>query len=97
MGVTDIDDKIIMRAAEKGINFRELSKFYEDEFFNDLEMLNVTMPHLSCRVTEYIPQIIQFIANILAKNKAYVAKDGKFLLLLYAYLYNTYFLILHII
>ncbi|XP_043664415.1 probable cysteine--tRNA ligase, mitochondrial isoform X3 [Vespula pensylvanica] len=76
MGVTDIDDKIIMRAAEKGTNFKELSKFYEDEFFNDLEMLNITMPHLSCRVTEYIPQIIQFIANILAKNKAYVAKDG---------------------
>lgn len=78
MGVTDIDDKIIKRAIEDGKDFRELSKFYESEFFNDLEMLNVTMPYLSCRVTEYMPQIIQFIANILAKNKAYVAKDGTF-------------------
>ncbi|XP_047343945.1 probable cysteine--tRNA ligase, mitochondrial isoform X5 [Vespa velutina] len=77
MGVTDIDDKIIKRAVEEGTDFKELSKFYENEFFNDLEMLNITMPHFSCRVTEYMPQIIQFIANILAKNKAYVAKDDK--------------------
>ncbi|XP_035717122.1 probable cysteine--tRNA ligase, mitochondrial isoform X1 [Vespa mandarinia] len=76
MGVTDIDDKIIKRAVEEGKDFKELSKFYENEFFNDLEMLNITMPHFTYRVTEYMPQIIQFIANILVKNKAYVAKDG---------------------
>ncbi|XP_043492051.1 probable cysteine--tRNA ligase, mitochondrial [Polistes fuscatus] len=76
MGITDIDDKIIKRAAEKGIDFRELSKFYENEFFNDMEILNVTMPYLNCRVTEYIPQIMEFITNILDKNGAYIAKDG---------------------
>ncbi|KAI4495452.1 hypothetical protein M0802_008666 [Mischocyttarus mexicanus] len=76
MGITDIDDKIIKRAAEEGTDCQVLSKFYENEFFNDMEILNVTMPYLSCRVTEYIPQIIQFITNILDKNGAYIGKDG---------------------
>ncbi|KOC70241.1 putative cysteine--tRNA ligase, mitochondrial [Habropoda laboriosa] len=41
-----------------------------------MEMLNVIKPHLYCRVTEYIPQIIQFIKGIIEKGNAYAVQDG---------------------
>ncbi|KAK2582631.1 hypothetical protein KPH14_004913 [Odynerus spinipes] len=76
MGITDIDDKIIRRSIKEGKDYRELSRFYEKEFFDDMRKLNVKAPYLSCRVTEYIPQIIKFISDILAKGGAYVASNG---------------------
>ncbi|XP_031831516.1 cysteine--tRNA ligase-like protein, mitochondrial isoform X2 [Nomia melanderi] len=76
MGITDIDDKIINRANETNQNFKTLSEHYEQEFIEDMKMLNVTKPNLYCRVTDFIPQIIKFINNILSKEKAYIGKSG---------------------
>ncbi|XP_076233789.1 cysteine--tRNA ligase-like protein, mitochondrial [Calliopsis andreniformis] len=76
MCITDIDDKIIMRSKESGQNYKHITQHYENEFVEDMEMLNVIKPHLYCRVTNYIPQIIQFVNNIVNKGNAYVVKDG---------------------
>ncbi|XP_066594395.1 probable cysteine--tRNA ligase, mitochondrial isoform X2 [Prorops nasuta] len=75
MGITDIDDKIIKRSNERGQDYLELTMFYENEFFNDMNKLNISKPYLSCRVSDYIPQIVQLIENILKKDGAYVIED----------------------
>ncbi|XP_076645259.1 cysteine--tRNA ligase-like protein, mitochondrial isoform X1 [Halictus rubicundus] len=76
MSVTNIDDKIINRANATSRNFEELSQHFETEFMEDMQMLNVWKPNLYCRVTDFIPQIIDFINNIVNKEGAYVGKDG---------------------
>ncbi|XP_068250061.1 probable cysteine--tRNA ligase, mitochondrial isoform X2 [Palaemon carinicauda] len=76
MGVTDIDDKIIKRANEKKVDFRELSKFYEEEFFADMDKLRVLRPSLAPRVTEHVPFIISFIQQIMDNKLAYIVSDG---------------------
>ncbi|XP_033335585.2 cysteine--tRNA ligase-like protein, mitochondrial isoform X1 [Megalopta genalis] len=76
MSVTDIDDKIINHAKTTNRNFQDISKHYEREFMEDMHMLNVSKPNLYCRVTDFIPEIINFIDNIVQKREAYVGKDG---------------------
>lgn len=76
MGITDIDDKIIKRAAESGKDFRDLSRHFEAEFFTDMSNLNIREPFLYCRVTDYVPQIIQFIEKLVANGYGYVTKTG---------------------
>ncbi|XP_043277271.1 probable cysteine--tRNA ligase, mitochondrial isoform X2 [Venturia canescens] len=76
MSITDIDDKIIQRSLGSKRDWKELTKSYEKEFFEDMEFLNVVPPYLYCRVTDYIPQIIHFVGKILATNSAYIGKDG---------------------
>ncbi|XP_015610175.1 probable cysteine--tRNA ligase, mitochondrial [Cephus cinctus] len=76
MSITDIDDKIIKRSIESGKSWKELTRFYEEEFFEDMQSLNVSKPYMFCRVSEYIPHIIKFVDNIVSKDGAYVTKDG---------------------
>ncbi|KAK7065347.1 Cysteine--tRNA ligase, mitochondrial [Halocaridina rubra] len=76
MGVTDIDDKIINRARELNIDFREIAKFYEEEFFADMDKLKVLRPSLAPRVTEHVPHIISFTQDIINNNMAYAVSDG---------------------
>lgn len=78
MGLTDIDDKIIKKANDSGQNWKSLTKHYEQEFFSDMKSLNVLRPFITCRVTDYIPQIIAFVEKIIAKDSGYVAKDGNY-------------------
>lgn len=77
MCITDIDDKIIAKSNETKQNYKHLTEYYENEFVQDMEMLNVAKPHIYCRVSDYVPQIIQFVQNIVNKEKAYILRDGK--------------------
>lgn len=72
MGITDIDDKILARAAEKGIHPSELSARYESEFWRDMTALGVSQPDAVLRVTEHIPDIIDYIQRILDNKLAYM-------------------------
>ncbi|XP_075227508.1 cysteine--tRNA ligase-like protein, mitochondrial [Lycorma delicatula] len=76
MGITDIDDKIIQKANEKNTDFSTISRKYEIEFYNDLENLGILMPTLFARVTDYIPNIIDFIKKIIAEGYAYITPSG---------------------
>jgi len=71
--ITDIDDKIIKRANEKGITFKELADFYIKRFFEDMEALGIKQNvDLFPRSSEYIPQIIEQIQTLIKKGYAYV-------------------------
>lgn len=71
MNITDLDDKIIRKANEEGVSFLELSRKYETEFFEDMKNLNVELPDVVTRVSEYIEEIKEFIQKIVDKGYAY--------------------------
>lgn len=80
MGITDIDDKIIKRSIESEKDFMALSRHFESEFFEDMNKLNIREPYLRCKVTDYVPQIVQFIEKLIAKDNGYVTQDGLILI-----------------
>ena len=69
--ITDIDDKIIIRSSERKMNFRELASKYEAEFFEDMAKLGVAPPDMITRVSEYMPEIIDYIKTLEDKGIAY--------------------------
>eukprot|EP01053_Blabericola_migrator_P000052 Blabericola_migrator_1__51@NODE_1011_length_5710_cov_146_189615_g538_i1_p1_GENE_NODE_1011_length_5710_cov_146_189615_g538_i1NODE_1011_length_5710_cov_146_189615_g538_i1_p1_ORF_typecomplete_len646_score137_09tRNAsynt_1e/PF01406_19/4_1e129tRNAsynt_1e/PF01406_19/1_2e02tRNAsynt_1g/PF09334_11/9_3e05tRNAsynt_1g/PF09334_11/5_4e05tRNAsynt_1g/PF09334_11/3e03tRNAsynt_1/PF00133_22/0_7tRNAsynt_1/PF00133_22/5_2e07tRNAsynt_1f/PF01921_18/67tRNAsynt_1f/PF01921_18/0_0017DALR_2/PF09190_11/0_00057tRNAsynt_1d/PF007 len=71
MNITDIDDKIIARAKELDIPFEQLSRFWENDFFVQMKKLRCKIPDVVTRVSEYIPQILTFIAKIMKNGFAY--------------------------
>ena len=75
--ITDIEDKIIKRAKEKGISWKELVDFYIKRFFEDMEALKVKQNvNLYPRSSDYIPEIIEHIKELIRKGYAYVVDDG---------------------
>lgn len=76
MGMTDVDDKIIKRATERGMSPLELSKFFEADFFKDMRELGVRPPTLCTRVTEHIPDIMSYISRIVDNGYGYRVEDG---------------------
>lgn len=72
---TDVDDKIINRAKEEGITAPEVSEKYIKEYFNDAEALNVLKADVHPKVSEHIPEIIDFVQTLIEKGYAYEA-DG---------------------
>ena len=68
---TDVDDKIINRSLEKQISPIELAKTYIDDYFMQMEKLNVIKANNYPQVTKMIPQIIQFIKKLEDKGFAY--------------------------
>ncbi len=72
---TDVDDKIINRAREEGISAPEVSEKYIKEYYEDAKALNVIPADVHPKVSEHIPEIIQFIETLIEKGYAYEA-DG---------------------
>ena len=73
---TDIDDKIIKRANERGITTKELADEFIKSFLEDMEKLNIKPANVYPRVSEHIEDIIKFIKSLVEKGYAYVADDG---------------------
>lgn len=75
---TDIDDKMINRANERGITVAQLAE--EMIGFHDIDMssLGINPPDFAPRATEYVPQIIEMIQSIYDKGLAYEAGGDVF-------------------
>jgi len=72
---TDIDDKIINRAQQLGVSSAELAEKYIQEYFNDMDALNIKRAHVYPKATEEIPKIIEVIQGLIDKGYAYES-DG---------------------
>jgi cysteinyl-tRNA synthetase len=68
---TDVDDKIINRAKKDGVSSSEISEKYIKEFEKDFSGLGLKKHSHNPRVTEFIPQIVKFISDLVEKKKAY--------------------------
>jgi cysteinyl-tRNA synthetase len=75
MNITDIDDKIINRAKEKGVDPLSLAEEYTKEFYSDMEALGINSINLYAKASEHIPEIISQISTLIEKGYAYVV-DG---------------------
>ena len=72
---TDIDDKIIRRAAQEGVSAREVSKRNVAAFHEDMAALGVLPPDVEPKATEHLPEMIGLIERLVAKGYAYTV-DG---------------------
>jgi cysteinyl-tRNA synthetase len=73
--ITDVDDKINARAAERGISIRELTEETARIYEEDVAALGNLPPTVTPRATEHIAQMIQIIEQLVTAGHAYVA-DG---------------------
>ena len=70
---TDVDDKMINRANEQGIEVSELATRFIDEYLRIAQELNLKPAHINPRATEHIDDMIKMVENIIKNGKAYVA------------------------
>lgn len=71
--ITDIDDKIIRRAAERGQSIEELTGYFIQAMDEDAAAMGVQKPDHEPRATQYLPQIVALIEKLLERGHAYVA------------------------
>jgi cysteinyl-tRNA synthetase len=74
--ITDIDDKIINRANELKINWKDLVKKYIDRYYEDLEALGIDKADEEPRATENTADMIKHIEGLIAKGYAYATDTG---------------------
>ena len=74
--ITDVDDKIINRAREQGVDWRELTARFIQAMDEDCAALGLLKPDLEPRATEHIPQIVAMIGQLLARGFAYQGGNG---------------------
>ena len=74
--ITDIDDKIIEKSQEKNISYRELGDNVWKEFVLAHENLNCLVPDIEPRATAYVPEIVQYIDQLINNGYGYITKSG---------------------
>lgn len=70
---TDVDDKLITKAAETGMTVQEVADKFITAYFEDARALGVQDADVHPRVTDYITEIVQFIQGLMDKGYAYEA------------------------
>jgi len=78
MNITDVDDKIIRKAAELKLTVREYSSKYETAFLEDMKTLGLEQPEHMVRATEHIQGMGRFIKELADKGFAYRTDDGSY-------------------
>jgi cysteinyl-tRNA synthetase len=77
--VTDIDDKIIARAAQEGRNESEIAEQYESEWWAATDALGVLRPTDAPHATSYIDKMVALIGDLVAVGVAYSTPEGVYL------------------
>ncbi|MDD2685138.1 MAG: cysteine--tRNA ligase [Gallionella sp.] len=74
--ITDIDDKIIKRAAENKESIHQLTQRFIDAMHEDADAMGVQRPDHEPRATQYVPQMLEMIETLEKNGLAYQAADG---------------------
>ncbi len=77
--ITDVDDKIIARAGELQIKPEDLAKNYEEVWWDLMERLAVQRPDETPHATDWIDQMLEMVAEMVASGAAYETSDGIYL------------------
>jgi cysteinyl-tRNA synthetase len=76
MNLTDVDDKIIRRAAEQGKTIAEVTEPMAEIFFEDRDYLRIEPAEDYPKATDFVPQMITLVKRLMEKEVAYPADDG---------------------
>ena len=76
MNLTDVDDKIIKRANERGLTITQVTEPVIEIFHRDREYLRIEAAESYPKATDYIPQMIALVERLIARDVAYLAEDG---------------------
>lgn len=76
MNITDIEDKIVKKAKEEGVDIEKITKPYEKTFLENLNDLNIKSANVYPRATEHVGKMIKYIEKLIENGLAYVEKDG---------------------
>jgi len=76
MNLTDVDDKIIRKAAATKTTILEVTEPFTALFHQDRRYLRIEDAELYPKATEHIPEMIALVERLIANNVAYVAEDG---------------------
>lgn len=76
MNLTDVDDKIITRAHQRGVTIREVTEPVTEIFHRDREWLRIEAAEVYPKATEHIPEMIALVQALEARGLAYQADDG---------------------
>lgn len=74
--ITDIDDKIIKRAIENNEGIKDLTERFTDYMIDDFDRLGIMRPDVQPKATEYVPQMLNIISNLVKQGFAYKAENG---------------------
>ncbi len=76
VNITDVDDKTIKKSKEERVSLKQLTKKYEDAFFDDIKILNIEKSEHYPKATNHIKEMVELINILLKKGFAYKADDG---------------------
>jgi cysteinyl-tRNA synthetase len=76
MNLTDVDDKIIRRADERGVSIRDITEPVTEIFQRDREYLRIERAEVYPKATEHIPEMIELVQRLMERGLAYQAEDG---------------------
>ncbi len=76
MNLTDVDDRTIQRAADRGVSVREYTKPFGEAFLSDAETLGMRPVDSYPRATGYVDRMTEFVDRLMKSGHAYQADDG---------------------
>ena len=74
--ITDIDDKIINRANSEGRDWSDIAQKCESVWWRAMDAIGVMRPTSDPHATDYVDQMVELIADLIARDVAYVSDDG---------------------
>ncbi len=77
--ITDIEDRIIQRAAERGIDPSELTATYEASWWAAMDALGVLRPDQTPHATDFVERMVELIGELVRRQVAYETTDGVYL------------------
>ena len=76
MNITDLDDKVLVKANEESTGWNDIARKYEKEFLEDMKSLGNDSVDEYARATDHVDQIKKQIQELVEKGFAYDAEDG---------------------
>src|SRR5260370_23577040 len=78
MNLTDVDDRIIQKAAAAGVSIREFTEKYIQAYMDDRRALNLEPPEYVARATEHIDDMVELIQRLTAKGFTYTSEGSTY-------------------
>jgi cysteinyl-tRNA synthetase len=76
MNLTDVDDRIIQKAAEAGVTIREYTEKYIEAFLQDMSALNLQAPEEIVRATDHVEDMVDLIERLQKKGLTYTSEGS---------------------